>query len=271
MGSDVAGVTVTPPFYLYWIEHDLNISFTEAVNDSLARFCAASPDRLFFMAGLPFQDPKAAVAEMDRAVTTLGAKGLNMGYNPCGRSMADEHFFPVYERAEALDLPIFMHPLVEGQEGDPGNRRGENATDWHKDGLLQGVGGFINQDTLAVATLMLGGVFDDFPKLKFCIPHGGGAIPYQFGRFAEAARREPVRAKKPLEEYLHNFYFDTVVHDLRSRRHLVEFMGVDNVVVGSNLPGWDAVDGFKFTEELGLDRADEAKIMGGNATKLFKL
>jgi aminocarboxymuconate-semialdehyde decarboxylase len=270
-GIDIAGVSVTPPFYLYWIDHDLAISFTQAVNDSLARFCSAAPDRLFFMASLPFQDPEAAVAEIVRATTELGAKGLNMGYNPCGRSMADAHFYPVYERAESLRLPIFMHPLAEGQEGDPGDKQGEEATDWHKDGLLQGVAGFLNQETLAVARLMLGGVFDDFPGLNFCIPHGGGAIPYQFGRFAEAARREPVKAKKPIVEYLHNFYFDTVVHDLRARRLLVEVMGADNVVVGSNLPGWDAVDGFKFTEELGLDKADEAKIMGGNAARLFKL
>jgi aminocarboxymuconate-semialdehyde decarboxylase len=224
------------------------------------------------MATLPLQDIPESVREIDRAVA-LGAKGLNIGYNPCGHSLASEWFYPVWEKATQADLPIFIHPAAEGQDADDAEGAGsdDDKYDWHRGALLLGVEGFLHQETLAVASLMLGGVLDDFPSLKFCVPHGGGAVPYQFGRFEEAARREPVRAKRPLKEYLKNFYFDPIVHDVRARKLLVDFMGPDNVIVGSNFPGWDMNNGFNFIEELDLSRADKDKIMGGNAIKLFHL
>jgi aminocarboxymuconate-semialdehyde decarboxylase len=80
-----------------------------------------------------------------------------------------------------------------------------------------------------------------------------------------------VKAKRPLRDYLRNFYFDTVVHDLGARRFLLDFMGADNLVVGSNYLGWDAVDGFRLVDELNLDERDFRRIAGENAIRLFKL
>jgi aminocarboxymuconate-semialdehyde decarboxylase len=132
--------------------------------------------------------------------------------------------------------------------------------------------GYLHGETVAFATLLYGGVLDEFPNLKICLPHGGGAVPYQFGRFEWAAGVTPgVKSKKSLREYLSNFYFDVVIHDVQARQYLVEFMGADNLVVGSNFPGWDAVNGFEFVEELNLTDGDSEKIVSGNATRLFKL
>jgi aminocarboxymuconate-semialdehyde decarboxylase len=274
-GVDMAGISVTPPFYLYNIEPDLAASFSAAVNDSMAKYCSAYPDRLFFMATVPLGQVDAAVAELQRA-NGLGARGVSVGYNPCGRSLASEYFWPFYEAAETLGMPLFMHPEALGQDSDNADKSSDDDEryDWHSlIGLMEGqLGGFLYGDTVSCGLLMLGGVFDSFPNLNVCITHGGGAIPYQFGRFEYAARIEPsVRCKKPLAEYLPNFYFDTIVHELRSRQFLVDYVGADNVVVGSNFPGWDGVNGFEFAEELDISRADKDKIMGGNAKRIFRL
>src|SRR3546814_12570274 len=94
---------------------------------------------------------------------------------------------------------------------------------------------------------MLGGVFDDFPNLKVYVSHGGGFIPYQFGRIETfAGLISGVRCKKPPREYLKNFYFDTLIHELDDRKYLVNCMGSDNIIVGDNHGGMDSVDGFKI-------------------------
>jgi aminocarboxymuconate-semialdehyde decarboxylase len=260
-GIDKVGVTVSPLFYLYWSEPEIGVPFSQLMNDCLADFCAHAPDRLFFIPTLPLQDVDASVAEVDRAIGQLGGKGINIGSDAAGRTLDDEAFWPVYERLQAHNVPIFIHPYPLPMAD--GVRDSYN---------LSWIVGYTYQETMAFAHLVLGGVFDDFPDLRVYITHGGGAVPYQIGRIEEAFRTMPgVRAKKSPRDYLRNFYFDILVHDLAARRFLVEFMGVDNLVVGDNYQGWDATNGFELLEELGLDKDAAEKIAGGNAMKLFGL
>jgi aminocarboxymuconate-semialdehyde decarboxylase len=240
-GVDAVGVTVSPLFYLYWAEPEVGVPFSRTLNDCMHRFAQHDPRRLFFIPTVPLQDMGATLEELDRALGDLGGRGVNIGSDNALRGLDDEYFWPFYEKVQSYDVPIFIHP-------------------------------YTMQETEAFARLVLGGVLDDFPDLKIYITHGGGAVPYQFGRFAAAAVTQPdVRAKRPLQEYLKNFYFDILVHDVRARRYLVEFMGPDNLVVGDNWNGWDAVDGFELLDELGLGPEDQQKIEGGNAARLFKL
>lgn len=268
-GLDIVGVTVTPLAYLYWLPATEGVSFAAVVNDCLAEFCQFDPERFFFIPTVPLQDIQASVEELKRT-RSIGGRGVNIASDAMGKSLADEYFWPLYEEAERGNTPIFVHPYPIGQDGDPGTDPvGKGEYDWSRAGLMSWMAGYLHQETLAVASLMLGGVFDRFPDLKVIIAHGGGAIPYQFGRFEYAAERMANNAEKPLREYLKNFYFDSVIHDVKARQFLVEFAGADNIVIGSNTPGWDAIDGPKSVRELNLPRDIEAKLLGENAIKLF--
>jgi aminocarboxymuconate-semialdehyde decarboxylase len=215
------------------------------------------------MATLPLQDPKAAATEVDRTLAN-GTKAINMGgINLAGRELDDEVFFPIYEKLEKADVPIFLHPypahLAEG-------------ADVKDDYNMSWIVGYPYQEMFGFCRMILGGVFDHFPKLKVYITHGGGFAPYQWGRLKKFAPYMPgVKAQKPFDEYLHNFYFDVLLHSERERRFLIDFIGVDNVVFGSNYGSPQDQADFDFVEGLGYNSADTEKMTGGNAMKLFHL
>jgi aminocarboxymuconate-semialdehyde decarboxylase len=261
-GVDAMAISPSPLLYLYWAEPEIRLPFARALNDAMAAYCRVAPERLVFLATLPLPDVDASIAEL-RYVCELGARGVNVGANDFGEGVEldSEVLWPLYEEIQASGLPVFVHPyplpMADGSE-DRYN--------------LSWIVGYPYQETLALARILLGGVIDDFPRLSFVLPHGGGNAAYQFGRLVEAAHRQPdVRAHRPLQEYLPNVFFDILVHDLRARRLLVDFAGVDQLLVGSNYGGWDAMDGFRLLDELALGEDDHRKVSGENAAALFRL
>jgi aminocarboxymuconate-semialdehyde decarboxylase len=261
LGIDMMGISISPLFYLYWAEDDIRTPFVSLQNDALSKYCAEAPSRLWWMATLPLPNIEASLAEIRRAVD-LGAKGINVGTGDFdGVDLDDQRLWPVYQELEAHNLPLFIHPYPLTMASGAEDRYN-----------LSWSVGYNYQETVAYAHLILGGVFDDFPKLKVLITHGGGFAPYQVGRIEEARRRQPdVRAKKPVTEYGENIFFEILVHDLAARKFLVDFAGVDQLVVGDNFGGWDAANGFKMLDELELNPVDHEKISSGNAIKLFNL
>jgi aminocarboxymuconate-semialdehyde decarboxylase len=262
LGIDTMAISTSPLFYLYWADDDIRVPFVTGLNDALAEYCSANADRLFVLPTLPLPNIEASVQEVRRSAES-GARGINIGTSELGDGLEldSRELWPLYEEIESSGLPMFVHPhpltMATG------------ALDRYN---LSWIVGYTYQETLALANLMLGGVFDDFPGLKAIIPHGGGNAPYQFGRLAEAQERQPdVRAKKPIREYLPNVYFDILLHDLEARRFLLEFAGADQLVVGSNFGGWDAMNGFALLDEMDLGEADKRKIAGENAAALFGL
>jgi aminocarboxymuconate-semialdehyde decarboxylase len=247
--------------YLYAGDPDVAIPFASTQNDALAKYCSEDASRLFFMPTLPLQDIDSSVKEFDRAMA-MGGKALNIAcFNIAGRDLDDEYFFPIYEKCAEADIPLMLHPepMLVFKDAQP----------WNTPRMLLD---YVYQDTFAPLSLMTGGVFDTFPNLKIYITHGGGFLPYQFKRFEIfASLDKKAKQKKPLREYMPNIYVDILVHDLKAREFLVDFIGVDNIVMGDNYEGTDSADGFAFVEEMNLSQADKDKINGGNAKKLFKL
>ena len=262
-GLDILGVTCSAHFYLYWAEPDIGIEFARVQNEALARYVSGHPTRLFFMPTLPLQDVKASVEEARYGIQELGGKALNIGAsNIAGAELDDERFFPIYELAEELGVPLFVHPY-------PSNLARPDQDDTYHLSLILG---FPYEETVAFTRLVFGGVLDVFPKLKVYITHGGGFTPYQLGRIATFAKLVPgVKAKRPIEEYLGNFYFDVLLHDSRARKFMVDVMGPRNVVVGSNYGGMDAGDGFKLLGEVPLTDEHRHLISGENAVTVFGL
>lgn len=271
-GVDVSGLEITPLFYFHWVEPEIAKSFARAANDTLSGYVSHYPKRLFFMATLPMQDIAASVEEAKRAVGDLGARGLVIGTdNMAGRDLDDEALFPLYETAVELDVPIFVHPApynIEDQQ-----REDKYNFSW--------IPGYEFRETLAVCHLIYGGVLDEFPELQVCVPHGGGTVPFLVGKLGrlvggkgtDLGVTKSVKAQRPFEDYLHsNFYFDTFVEDERTLRFLLEVMTPDRVMFGQHT-GLASTSADELTKLMAADLSDvdRAKVLGGNAMRLFKL
>jgi aminocarboxymuconate-semialdehyde decarboxylase len=257
----VHALSLMPPM-VYWADGALGLRLARIVNDALAEATRAYPDRFMGLATLPLQDPEAAVAEVARAVTKLGCRGIYLGTNVRGKELTDPLFLPVFERIHALGVPIFLHPLnVIGAQ---------RLTSYYLHNLL----GNPFDTAVAAANLIFSGLLDRFPKLTICLPHAGGAFPYLIGRLNHGwkVRQECRSVKKPPLSYLRRFTYDTISHAPESLRYLIDLVGADRVMLGSDYcfdMGYERP--VKAVTALKLSRNDEEKILGGNAARLLRL
>lgn len=261
-GVDMIGVSGTPLMYMYHIEAPIAHNFLTHYNDSLAEYCAYAPDRLFFTAMLPLQDTQLAVKESNRVFGELGAKGINIGAaDIAGRDLDDTSLWPVYQTAVEHDVPLFIHPaptaFVHGRE------------DRHRESIILD---YPYQTTACFLHLILGGVFDEFPSLKVYLTHGGGFVPYQLGRIETLAQVAfDAKNKRPVREYLDNFFFDLLIHDPKARKFAVDSLGAERLLIGDNYKGMDSADGFAYLDELNLPPEQDELIRWRNAARLFNL
>ena len=236
-GIDRQVLSPNPLTYFHNIPAERAAAFCRRGNDLMAEAVARHPDRLLGSAALPLQDVDAALAELDRAVRELGLVGPYIGSELGGRTLDDPAFDPFYEALVDLDVPLFVHPCPDGIDRPV---RDERRARWDLDLLL----GFAYDETLAVAALVYGGVFERHPDLDVCISHGGGAAPYLFGRMAAAAtkrRWSPERLRQPgaFADELRHIWYDCHVHDERALHLLAEVCGTERLVYGTNFGGWD--------------------------------
>jgi aminocarboxymuconate-semialdehyde decarboxylase len=244
-GIDYQVLSPNPLTYFHFIDAPSAIAFCRRHNDVLAQLVARYPDRLGAFAALPMQDPVAAAEELSRAVGEYGFLGPYVG-TEFGIRLDDPRLDVVYERCVALDVPLFFHPAPAGIDG-PSAFPPLDGFD------LELLVGFAAQETIAVGTLIYGGVLDRHPTLDVCVSHGGGAIAFLRGRFAEAAVKRPwspaaLREPGAFETRLRRLWFDNHVHDPRSLALLEEVAGRDRLVLGTNFAGWDQPAGGKPIE-----------------------
>jgi len=257
----VHALSLNPPM-VYWADDALGVRLARLVNDAMAEATRAHPERFVALATLPMQDPEAAVNEVDRAVKELGCRGIYLGTNIRGKELNDSLFLPVFERINALRVPIFLHPFnVIGSQ---------RLTSYYLHNLL----GNPFDTAVAAANLIFSGLLDRFPKLDICLPHAGGAFPYLIGRLNHGwkVRQECRGLKKPPLSYLRRFTYDTISHAPQSLRYLIDLVGADRVMLGSDYcfdMGYERP--VKVITALKLSRGDEEKILGGNAARLLRL
>ncbi len=261
-GVTIHALSLMPPM-VYWADADLGLRLARVVNDAIAEAVRAHPDRLVGLATLPLQAPEAAVAEVGRAVTELGLRGVYLGTNVRGADLDAPSLEPVFARIAALGVPVFLHPLnVLG-----GGRVGA----YYLHNLL----GNPFDTAVAAARLVFGGVFDRFPSLRVCLPHAGGAFPYLLGRIDRGYRVRPEcrHLPRPPSAYLEHFFFDTIAHAPDALRYLIGLAGADRVMLGSDycfdMGDEDPVGALKAVEPL--SSGDRARILGGNALRLLGL
>ena len=263
-GVDKLVVSVPAHTFMYWAPAEVGIKYSANANNELAEFCTASPERLYFFANAPMQDPTAAVKEIDRAINQLGARGVSIGgANFGGVEADDESLYPVWDKMCEVDLPLFVHGYNQSVTW-------ENPDDDRYD--LSSILGMCEDETRFFWNAIMGGVLDEFPNLKIYITHAGGYVPFQLGRFEVLAQTmAPDRkAKKQVVDYMGNFWFDPLATHVATRKAIVDVIGVDRMLYGDNFAGADMID-FDLTEGLDLSETDREKIRSTNAIELLKL
>lgn len=225
-----------PLTFFSHIEGDPAVAFARRHNDGLAAVVATAPDRLAGLAQLPMQDPPRAADELRRAVGELGLLGAYVGTD-LGRPLDDPDLDVVWSVCEALDVPVFFHPAPDGIDRP---RRDERLARFDGNLWL----GFLYEETLAVSTLVLGGVLDRHPGLDVCISHGGGATAWLAERMEHAARTRPWGADAlappgAVAERLRRLWWDAHVGGPTALGALLAAFGPDHLVAGTNLAGWD--------------------------------
>lgn len=255
-------LSVPAHMYMYWTGPFGN-TYAEIVNEELAATCAEAPERLSFWGHANLSDPVAAAKEIERAVTSLGAKGMSMGgSNFGGLDASDEALDPVWEKLSELGVPVFVHGYNESVTWDDADRPDRFDT--------TSIVGMCSDEASLFWHIVNGGVLDRFPGLTFYITHGGGFIPYQLQRFHETnlTMAPDSKNQKPVREYMENFYFDLDLHSVAMRRAVVEDIGSDRLLYGTNFGGADSHAG-DLTDGLDLPEVEREKIRSGNALRLM--
>ena len=262
LGVSRAVLSPNPLTYFAHVEADWAAAFCRRHNDELATLVARAPLRLGGFAQLPMQDPERAAAELQRAVGELGLLGAYIGTD-LGRPLDDPAFDLVWSTCTELDVPVFIHPSPDGVDTP---RRDERLARFDGDLWL----GFCYEETLAVATLVLGGVLDRHPALDVCVSHGGGATAWLAERLDHAARTRPwasdaLRDEGAVAERLARLWWDAHVGGPRALGMLVEAFGSHHLVAGTNLAGWDQ------TLDPSWGDRDLAATLDANARRLLRL
>lgn len=264
LGQDAQVISVPSHCYMYWTEPEFSVPYASKVNDCMAEYCAGGDDRLFFWAHAPLNAPEAAAKEIRRAVTELGAVGIGAGGSNFGGLEFDSpELDVVWATMCDLDLPIFVHGYNQSVTwGDKANDDRYETT---------AIVGMNYDETKCFWYLICGGVLDRFPNLKVYITHAGGFVPFQLGRLEQTIQNlDVVHNKKPMHDYLRNFWFDPELHELPMRQALVDVIGADQLVYGTNFGGSDAIRS-DLTEGLKVSDEDMEKIRWKNACSLLRL
>jgi aminocarboxymuconate-semialdehyde decarboxylase len=238
----------------YALADSAGTRYARMFNEALAATVGQHPDRFSGLCTVPLQAPAAAADELRFAVAELGMVGVEIATTVDGRDLDDPELEPFWATAEELQAIVLIHPYA--------SLSGRGVSRYFLGNLV----GNPAESTVAVAHLIFGGVLEKHPDLKVCLVHGGGFAPYQAGRWDRGYDANPMGAAKnltrPPSEWLRKLYFDTVLHSPASLRFLIDFVGAEQVVLGSDYP-------FEMGEPAPLETIDGVKGLTGEERDLI--
>jgi aminocarboxymuconate-semialdehyde decarboxylase len=262
---DVQVLSIHMPFIGYHLGAAQGLALAREVNDEIGATVRQNAGRLAGLATLPVQDVKAAIGELERAVTKLGLKGAALDTQVNGEQWDEPRFLPFFKAAESMGAVLFYHP-------QPQNNFLMQRINRH--GLFNSLG-VILDDAIVTAVLICGGVLEKCPDLKVCIAHGGGPACYAMGRLDRNwhGRPQTRSTPQPPSAYQKKLYYDTVVGSEEALRFLIDRVGAERVVLGSDWPfvRWDPspvgwVEGLKS-----LSAEEKEKILWKNLAELLDI
>jgi aminocarboxymuconate-semialdehyde decarboxylase len=263
-GIDVGVIWPPPPGFYYWAEPSAGLELARLVNSNTAGICREHPERFLGLASVPLQDTDMAVEELERGVQGLQLRGAAIASNINGLGLDDERFLPFFKEAEALGVPVFIHPDVFNPP--------ERLSKYY----LVNFVGYPMDTALAACELVFGGVLDACPNLKVCLVHAGGALPALLGRLEHGQSVRPEAREKcrhPFPYYLKNFYVDSVAFRPEILDFVIKLMPDGHVFMGTDYP-FDMAEPGPVSAIKALVPDSEAilsQILGGSLARLIKL
>ncbi len=279
-GVSMQVLSTVPVMFSYWAKPNDALDLSRLLNDHIAEVVRAYPKRFTGLATVPLQDPELAAQELTRAVKELGLRGAEIGTHVdaneyCGgsecRNLDDRSLDVFWRTAEELDAALFIHPWdMIGKTRMPKY--------W-----LPWLVGMPAETSLAILSMMFGGVFDRFPRLRAAFAHGGGAFPHCIGRVQRGFDVRPdlcaIDSQTPPESYLARqgkparFFIDSLVHDASALRYLVGLFGSNRIALGSDYPFplGEENPGALIESMEDLSAADRAQMLGGSAREFLRL
>jgi aminocarboxymuconate-semialdehyde decarboxylase len=268
-GIDMHVLTVNNDFYRYELDPGLTQEIAQACNEEIGQMMADHPDRFTGLATVPMQDVERAIAEMERAMSKLGYRGITINDHVNGVTFDEPRFYPFWEAVESLGAVVFFHQcgptLVKARTT--------------RYALPNSIGNLVDR-AVTFGTLVFGGIMDRYPDLKICLGHAGGYAPFGVARMDKTWRAaDPevpefadARLPKPPSEYLNRFYYDSCTYTEETLRFLIDAVGIDRVVLGTDYPapmvqedpvGWlEKMSGISDAERTAILETNPARMMG---------
>ena len=245
LGVDIQVVSTTAAFYRYDLDTEVTAAMHRECNDEVSQLTKDRPDRFAGLANIPMQDPAAAIEELERSMVTLGLKGAMINDTANNVTYDEPQYLPFWKAAEELGALIFIH-----------QRGGDTLVTPRSDKyhLMNSIGNLVDR-AVTYATFVFGGVMDKHPDLKICLAHGGGYTCFGIGRMDRGWQVRPearVNIQEPPSAYLRKFYYDCLTHSEPALRYLIDSVGIDRILFGTDWPADMAID-WPVSWVLGLE------------------
>jgi aminocarboxymuconate-semialdehyde decarboxylase len=261
---DVQVLSTVPVMFSYWAKAHDALDISKLLNDHIAGICDLHPTRFAGLGTIPLQSPDLAIKEMERCVNELGLSGVQIGSHVNEWNLNAPELFDVFAAAQDLNASIFVHPWdMMGTKQMP-------------DYWLPWLVGMPAETSLAICSMIFGGVFERLPNLKVAFAHGGGSFPSTIGRIEHGFNCRPdlVAVDNPINprQYLDRIYLDTLVHDAPMLKFLIELMGADRLALGSDYPfPLGELEPGKLIKETITNEATRARLLNGTALEWLGL
>jgi aminocarboxymuconate-semialdehyde decarboxylase len=263
MTIDLQAISPSPILLFYWEDPAVAAHFSRKQNEAIQEVVKNHSDRFVGFGSVPLQSVPDAIV-IAKEAKTMGLKGLEIGNAVGERQLDDRVFEEFFDAVQALDMLLFVHPLEGGVDADDPLA-----------GVLGNVLQFPFRTTLMIERMILKGMFEKYPNLRLCLSHGGGLLAFNIWRLDHSYNLRPALKKivpqRP-SDYLKKLYFDSIVHSAGALQYLIQAVGADRVVVGTDYPM--AMGDFEPVRKLNsLDLTDQERrqVLGANAARALNL